>query len=173
MNQKFEKAAKSAVNKITEEILYQIDTWSGPWPSYKKMTKTVYYPNSMTRKRFFDTMDQMTRSGWVKKIIADEKVSYTITAKGRLRQLALKIIKQKKVKQDSIITLVIFDIPELRRQYRDFLRRLLKQAGFKLLQKSVFLAECKLSKEFYVLIEESGMSKYVLVLEGKIQFMQK
>ena len=67
-------------------------------------------------------------------------------------------------------TILIFDIPEEKRAFRDFLRRLLKDMKFTQIQKSVLIAPYILPQEFYDLLEEMKLLQFVKVIEGKIRF---
>ena len=64
----------------------------------------------------------------------------------------------------------MFDIQESKRNFRDFLRRLLLKNGFIMLQKSVFVTPNVLPQEFYDLLRELDLLSFVMVIEGHLRF---
>ena len=81
-------------------------------------------------------------------------LTLTLTEKGKQKALRynLEKIEIPKQKWDGRWRIVVFDIPESRRDARDTLRALLKKMGFYELQKSVFIHpyECKNEIDFVV-----------------------
>jgi len=76
---------------------------------------------------------------------------YKLSAEGWIKYLYYHTrfkpsIKGKRLKKNNKKYLVIFDIPEKHRNFRDYLRRCLKNQGAKMQQKSVFLCP---SREVY------------------------
>jgi CRISPR-associated endonuclease Cas2 len=79
-------------------------------------------------------------------------------------------LKRAKRQRGEQATILMFDIPEEKRTYRNFLRRLLKQIDFTMIQKSVFIASYILPKEFYDLLRELDLLRFVKVIEGSIRY---
>ncbi len=85
--------------------------------------------------------------------VSDDETRIVLTEKGKLRALQFKIddmiVKEPKT-WNGTWHLVIFDIPEARRNARDALRRKLKELGFYEIQKSVFIYpfECENEIDF-------------------------
>lgn len=79
---------------------------------------------------------RLESSGHVKKRKQDKKIY--LTEKGYLEILKYQTQKSH-FKWDGKWRIVIFDIPEEKRNYRNFLRNLLRWFGFKELQKSVWV----------------------------------
>ena len=63
-----------------------------------------------------------------------------------------------KTESDDELKIIIFDIPEEERQKRDWLRSVLKNLKFSMLQKSVWVGKGKLPKEFI-----NDLSKYKII----------
>ena len=91
--------------------------------------------------------------GMVKVVLDRNGIGLRLTALGKKRFLKyeksdLKILKP--VKWDQRWRIVMFDIPEDRRNARDFIRLKLKNLGFAVVQKSVFVHPypCKDAVEF-------------------------
>ena len=90
-----------------------------------------------------------------------------MTPKGRIE--IIKIILWKKLenkKWDGKWRVIIFDIPEMSRRDRDFLRRELKWIGFIELQKSVWIFPFDMEKELMALLK-----LWKLKFKGDIRFL--
>lgn len=74
---------------------------------------------------------------------------------------------QRPKKWDGLWRVVMFDIPEETRQFRNILRDHLKQVGFRELQHSVFLFPYPCEKELSALVDLYGAEKYVRILTVK------
>ncbi len=101
-------------------------------------------------------------------VFSDGTVSLKLTEEGRqyarYSDLYGSTIKIKKPKQwDKKWRLVIFDIPEKKRFFRDVLRNHLKAIGFRMLQQSVFVFPYPCEKELIQLAELYNATDYVHV----------
>lgn len=67
-------------------------------------------------------------------------------------------------KEDGIIRLVIFDIPEYERKKRVWLRLELIACGFTMLQKSVWIGYRPLPKDFFEALEDLGLRKFTHIV---------
>ena len=114
------------------------------------------------------TISRMKKQGWLEAKKRNDQVYYRLTAKGKIKKLALDLRRQKKQRGEQA-TIVIFDVPEEKKNFRDFLRRLLLQNSFTFLQKSVFISPYILPQEFYELLSELDLLPFVTVIEGKIR----
>lgn len=64
---------------------------------------------------------------------------------------------------DEKVRVVIFDIPEKKRKWREWLRSELSLLQYKALQKSVYIGKTPLPQGFYQEIIEAGLGKYVFI----------
>ncbi|MBU2591948.1 hypothetical protein KKD61_00625 [Patescibacteria group bacterium] len=69
--------------------------------------------------------------------------------------------------------IVFFDIPEEKRKVRDFFRRTIKDLGFVLWQKSVWVTINKMERPLKELIEGSNIDPWISVLRAKSVFGDK
>jgi len=91
-----------------------------------------------------------------KLVEGDDKKVLRLTQRGREILEKLRVQKSKslpdngryKTESDDELKIIIFDIPEEERQKRDWLRSVLKNLKFSMLQKSVWVGKGKLPKEF-------------------------
>lgn len=100
--------------------------------------------------------------GWVEKL--NGVIELTLTDGGRNKVLkhnpyAFKITKPEK--WDGKWRVMVFDIPEVRREVRDALRGHLRQMGFYELQKSVFVHPYPCSDIFNFLVEIYNIRRHV------------
>jgi len=125
-----------------------------------------HYPSlskSVRQKMIRQKMNELKRRGYLR----EYKNGWELTPKGRIE--IIKIILWKKLemkKWDGKWRVIIFDIPEMSRQDRDFLRRELKWIGFIELQKSVWIFPYDMEKEMIALLK-----LWRLEFRGDIQFL--
>ena len=94
----------------------------------------------------------------------------TEAGKRQVKYLSIfgKGVKIKKPKKwDKLWRVVMFDIPEETRKFRDILRDHLKQIGFRELQHSVFIFPYPCEKELAALVDLYSAKKYVRILTVK------
>ena len=93
----------------------------------------------------------------------DGAFTYVLTDKGKMKVLTyhFKEMKIERGKWDGKWRLVIFDIPEKLKVYRNALREKLKELGFYELQKSVFVLPYSCQDELDFVIEFFNLRKYV------------
>jgi DNA-binding transcriptional regulator PaaX len=118
---------------------------------------------SQRKKLIQKRISSLKARGYIKKT---EK-GWELTPKGRIE--IIKIILRKKLemkKWDGKWRIIIFDIPELSRKDRDFLRRELKWIGFVELQKSVWIFPYDMERELMALLK-----LWKLEFRGDIRFL--
>lgn len=97
--------------------------------------------NHGTKKNFYVSVSQLKNRGYLTKISA----IFRLTKKGEKEAFFAHLdaravlYKPKKQKWDGYWRMIIFDVPEKKRKYRDYLRQMLKTLGFKELQKSIWV----------------------------------
>lgn len=115
------------------------------------------------KKKIYSAFNYLRRRGLIKVERRDHQIYISLTKEGRTRAGWLQIdsLKIKKPKKwDGRWRLIIFDIAELKRIYRDAFRGKLKEMGLYQLQKSIWvcpydcLAEIELLREFFGLSEK-------------------
>lgn len=135
-------------------------------------------------RNFYGFVPLQWRKIYLKKIINNnlktKKISFkksflVLTKKGKeyLKQkYPLFYLKSKNEKDFNCWWLIIFDITELNRYYRDRLRRLLKRLNIKMLQKSVWITPHKKVCFFvYDYIRKNKLEGAILILKG--EFLSK
>ncbi|HDH31743.1 MAG TPA: CRISPR-associated endonuclease Cas2 [Candidatus Wolfebacteria bacterium] len=107
------------------------------------------------KQRHYNLIYSLKKDNLIEEKINGDKKFFTITKKGR-DKLLLLINKNKKMlpaasyqkeKSDKFI-IITFDIPETEKTKREWLRVVIKNLGFKMIQKSVWIGQIKIPKEF-------------------------
>jgi DNA-binding PadR family transcriptional regulator len=114
-------------NSLTMDILLLL--FSGKRNVQKQMWRNIdglEWRPLVSATQINKTLYRMKKQGWVEKKIIEDKVFYELTSRGELRYLIYNLRNHKRQKA-AYSTIVIFDIPEEKRTYRDAIRRLLKQ----------------------------------------------
>ncbi len=109
----------------------------------------------LTRQQLYDLMYRLRRDGLIVKAKKRRGVTWLITAKGKskMAKLAARFAAEPpppryEAEPSDAIVIVAFDIPEKERRKRVWLRSALKNLGFRLLQKSVWIGKVKIPELF-------------------------
>lgn len=100
----------------------------------------------------------------------DGKIEITITDKGKQKVLLYHLDQIKPLKRqswDHFWRVVIFDIPESKKQFRDIFREYLKRLGFIQLQRSVFVNPHPSKDHIDFLKHNFNVSDYVTFVEAR------
>lgn len=126
----------------------------------------IHYTSRAEAKHSISTiLNRLKRDGLVQCTGPKKKAVWNITRQGTsvLKYVPLQVVISKMPrilpKEDGIIRLVTFDVPEKERKNRAWLRTELLASGFKPLQKSVFISKRPLSTNFIKMVDERGISK--------------
>ena len=94
---------------------------------------------------------------------------FKLTEKGMMRAAKLCMEKDKLLKLVSERRLIIFDIPEKRRFYRDYFRQLMKDLDCRMVQLSVWQADFEIPEDFLLLAGELGLQSRIIVYKVKAE----
>ena len=118
------------------------------------------------RQRFSNLISKLKRDG----LITGDKRSLKITEAGRKKFLKIREIERSRVihspfgyqaKVSRNLTIVIFHIPEKEKVKRNWLRAVLLNLGFKLLQKSVWIGRVIIPREFLKDLRNMRILEYI------------
>ena len=137
--------------------------------------ETLYHPSRTAyhyletrdrigRQAFYNAIRRMKKEGFIKEQKKNQQKRFTITEKGKLKILGLN---QKVQEWDGKWRIVIFDIPERKRDLRDFFRGKLQELGYRFLQESVWICPYNIADKVEDLIALCGVGNYIhyLVVE--------
>lgn len=130
-------------------------------PGYYAYGDGWEYP--LKKSALAKAVKRLRENGWID-FVSDKELALRLTNEGRTQALWTKM-KLGNEKWDGKWRLVIWDIPEKRRNARDLFRHQLKQLGFKQFQQSVWTSKknCTLLLKEY--IKKVGIEDWVKVLE--------
>ena len=105
------------------------------------------------RQRLYEILSKLEKDGLLKRVIENDKTLVNLTAEGKRKLKNLKIRKENALPNyfysaspGKKFIIIAFDIPEFERKKRDWLREVLRNLGFNLIQKSVWLGKIKIPK---------------------------
>lgn len=160
--------ASSKVGNTIEEILSissRIDAWNKymfygyckeAWEEKHKRKKEI---------QFSKIIQRLKQNGYLKTLKIKGKKAAIITPKGieKLFKIELKTMEKKR-RKDKKWQMVLFDIPENKRKYRDYFRKALRYLGYKKLQKSIWVCPYDTLEITRELIKKYNIKPFVELL---------
>lgn len=130
---------------------------------YEYLYDETIYGKKLNKNSLRATLSRMKKDG----LLGNKNREWSITREGKeliegKNTIIKKFFPNRNTTKRSIEKrlIIIFDIPEKRKRYREWLRSELVEFGFKLVQKSVWLGPA-LPKEFVEYLNEIGLLKHV------------
>lgn len=120
------------------------------------------------RMRFIasDTLNRLKAKGLVSASGSKRYTTWVVTPRGKeIFEYTLSITEP--LPEDGILRIFIFDIPELHKDDRDWIRAELISSGFIMLQKSVWIGKRPLSEHFLRALSDRGLFEYIHIFEIK------
>ncbi len=122
----------------------------------------------VSKQRLHELMHRLLKDGLIKSKNRGKNRLVSITWKGKS---ALETLRREKSSalppthyspsEEDLLKIIIFDIPERERRKRNWLRIVLRNLEFTMLQKSVWAGKTKLPKEFLESLERLKLLDYV------------
>ena len=122
------------------------------------------WPPGVSRSRVHEEVQRMKKRGWIIEAERQGKKFIKLTEKGRLAILYRKLKQHThplKRKWNGTWWMAIYDIPEKGRAERRAICRVLCAAGFRYLQKSVYVYPFELPKELIAYLKEANLLPYI------------
>ena len=136
----------------------------GIFPVYERhWFKTNWAEHYRNRQQFHKTLQHLKNQGLVARRGIKGGTLWVITKRGKERFERHRQLRADPYSSAHIdfakprglgITVITFDIPEKERRKRDWLRRCLVEMGFKMLQKSVWMAQGAAEEDFIRALRE-------------------
>lgn len=156
---------KKELTFVSKVLISVIDVAGTLHPlfSLRELKKRSVYGRS--DKAYYNTIYRLYKRGWIQFVDKDGERFIKLTHKGTLEALTAKMHEGVRVgKWDGKWRLVMFDVPESAHKYRDRLRLLIKQQGFKYIQGSVWISPYPLAWAAVEYLNASGLQKYVRIM---------
>lgn len=135
-------------SKELNEIINHPSAWLKGYPNYSQRAKQTIY----------DTVSRLKKEGYLKIVEERGRKRYIATLKGKAKIFAY--LKKDK-KWDGKWRIVVFDIPETKKEMRNFFREKLRDLGFRKLQESVWISPYNIADTVEELIDLCQAEKYV------------
>lgn len=124
------------------------------------------------RHRYHNILNWLKCDGLIIERRLGNKKLFNLTTRGNKKLVSLKERINNSLPKNgySVIknnnfVIVVFDIPEIERKKREWLRCVLKNMGFKLLQKSVWMGKVKIPKSFVDNLSRLKIAEFVEIFE--------
>jgi len=143
-------------HKILEELLkIEIRYKGGTKASFQDLFGTI----SGNKKSFRSSVDRLYKKGFIVKDGGEWFIGKS--GKEYLNSNNLKSFESPFVKGAKKDLLIMFDVPEECRHYRNWLRKQLKEFGYVMVQQSVWAGPSPLPKEFKDYIKKLKLQKNI------------
>lgn len=152
----------SGVLDLFEEIKDPLSIFS---KSYESMYGWV--PKKYKRHNFNHLVWRNIKTGYIEKIEKKGKVYIRLTSQGGkkiTRDFPLLLLQKRK--WDKKWRVAIFDIQEVNKSARDGLRKKLKELGFGMIQRSVFISPHDIIQDLSEFVKNSGLDEVVYTFEA-------
>lgn len=129
----------------------------------KYFSKLKKYSN----KKIYNAFRNLKKQGLIEYFYKGNQIYISLTEKGKKKAGWMQIDNlkiEKPKKWDKKWRMVMFDIAQIKRQEREALRGKLKQLGFYLFQKSIWVIPYKCDKEIEILKKFFGLKDYEIRL---------
>lgn len=133
--------------------------------SYESMYGWV--PEQYKKHNFNHLVWRNIKTGYIERIEKQGEIYIRLTSQGTKRIARdFPLLSLQKRKWDKKWRVVIFDIEEVNRSVRDRLRKKLKELGFGMIQKSVFVSPHDIIQDLLEFIKTVGLDKVVYAFES-------
>jgi len=164
----FEVISSSGYGASRSKLEYELSKQRG-----KRAEKLVEREFKRQQKqKYYNFIRYLKKNGLIDEKKNEGKKILSITKKGREKFLFLKkqnkdflpeILYQKE--EGSKFIIIIFDIPEIDKRKRNWLRAVLRNLEFKMIQKSVWMGKIKIPKDFLSDLHEINLVNCVEIFE--------
>lgn len=123
------------------------------------------YERPLKKSSFSKALKRLREKGFIE-VLNESEIIIKLTDDGRTHALWEKVRHLEGV-WDKKWRIVAFDIPETHSLTRNLFRRRLKELGFILLQKSIWVSKASCTDLIRQYVKDLGISKWVSVLEAE------
>lgn len=123
-----------------------------------------FVPSMYKKSNFYTTVSRMVTSDLIEKVIEGGEPKLRLSSGGRnhlVRDFPLTQLQKRR--WDKRWRIVLFDIPETERRRRDSFREKLKELGFGMIQKSVWISPYPFEDDIRDFLEDKGLDELAFV----------
>ena len=164
------KALRLYKGKPTPLKIFAKNFFSSTKGSYQKLHRPLIETRLEIERRsqqnLYSLISYLEKQGLIEKSQNHRIINILLTPKGKNRikekeKEAAFAARYSKIEGDKNTTIVMFDIPESKRGKRAWLRAVLVNMGFKMVQQSVWTAKKKLPASFLKDLQHFNLLRYV------------
>lgn len=150
-----------------------IDMWQEGGAAYKhRYFYDPWLPPDYKPSNLYRSLSYLVKTGYIEKVVKKGKPFLRLTSKANEKLTRdFPIFRMQKRKWDGKWRLVIFDIGEEIRILRDSLRDKLKELGFGMLQKSIYISPYDFTTDMYEFLKAQKLLGKAFVLTAKHELM--
>lgn len=132
-------------------------------PEAKEFWKAI--ERKKNRKQFGQFINYLKKQGYIEIAATKGKQGILLTSKGKGKSLKVKykLGSEFKKRKDKKWIMVVFDIPEKMRKYRDEFRKYLLSFGFKKFQKSIWVCPYDTLEDLNEVINIYSLDKFIRI----------
>lgn len=120
------------------------------------------YKRQKGRQRFTQFIYRLKKNGYIKIKNLEQNEGVILTKKGTEKVLKAKLkMKDKQKRPDGKWQMIIFDIPEEKRNLRDLLRDNLRLLKYEILQQSIWICPYDVQRETEFLLRKYSLDPYI------------
>ena len=148
-----------------------LDLWedvadAGGLMSFSYQQVYGFVPRKYRKHNFRHLVWRSLKTGEIEKIVKDEKVYLRLTSGGKEKiKRDFPLLSFQKKRWDGKWRMVFYDIAEVSRKSRNMLRWKLRELGFGMVQRSVWISPHDLALDFREFVISKGLKERVFVLE--------
>ena len=123
---------------------------------------------NQNKQSFYELLYHLRKDELVEETQKEDGRFLKLTLKGRVQLEKFRLLRSSllprskyEFEKEDTLKIVIFDIPEKEKRKRNWLRVVLKNLNFQMLQKSVWVGKTKLPKEFVMNLDKLDLTNYV------------
>ena len=120
------------------------------------------YEKRKTKQQFCQLVYYLKKNGYIKIKDLKQNKGVILTKKGAEKVLKVKLkMKDGQKRSDGRWQMIIFDVPEKKRQLRDLLRDNLRILKYTMLQQSIWVCPYNVQKETEFILRKYSLDPYV------------
>jgi len=156
---------------FSADVLYEL-YMAGSTSSGRRHFFSSWSPPGYKKQSFYNTYSRLLRTGYIEKIVKNGRPVLRLTSKANQKiKRDFPLLKMQKKKWDGKWRVVIFDIGEKLRYERDLLRNKLKDLGFGMLQRSVYISPHSFERDIAEFLDAKKLFGKALVLVAPHKLM--
>ena len=152
---------------ILEDLFEDIHSVGG-LAGYAYETVYGFVPKKFKRRNFYAACARRLSTGDIERIMVNGRPHLRLTSEGKRKTIRyFPLLKLREKRWDGFLRIVIFDIEEANANLRNRFRRKLKELGFRMWQKSVWVSLLPIEEDLKEFLKNNNLWGRVYILKDK------